>query len=105
MSILDSIARRAMIETCAVIHIANTRPTARPTDPKVGGHPAACSSAAHILTSLHCSVREPQDFICCKPHAAPTDHAFHHALGLLRHTDGSWFDEGEIGRASCRERV
>jgi pyruvate dehydrogenase E1 component len=99
MSVLDAIARRAMIQATAMIHIANHRPDARPTDPKVGGHPAACSSSAHILTALHCSVREPQDFIACKPHAAPIDHVLMAMLGLYNHPDFTWFTRAEIEAA------
>ena len=65
MSFLDAIARRAMIQTVASIHIANHRPDARRNDPKVGGHPAACASSAQILTALHCKVRGVSDFVCC----------------------------------------
>ncbi len=96
MSLLDQIARRATIQTCAMIHIANNRPDSLPTDPKVGGHPAACASSAHILTALHCSVREPQDFYCAKPHAAPLDHVLHAMLGLFRHKDkNTWMTAKE----------
>jgi pyruvate dehydrogenase E1 component len=99
MSILDRIARRAMIQSTAMIHIANDRPDARQTDPKVGGHPAACSSSAHILTALHCAVREPQDFIACKPHAAPIDHTLNALMGLFNHPDFTWFNRAEIEEA------
>ncbi len=99
MSVLDRIARRAMIQATAMIHIANHRPEARPTDPKVGGHPAACSSSAHILTALHCAVREPQDFIANKPHAAPIDHVLCGMLGLFNHPDFRWFTGPEIEAA------
>jgi len=96
MSVLDRIARRAMIQSAAMIHIANHRKDARPTDPKVGGHPAACSSCAHILTALHCAVRQPQDFIANKPHAAPIDHAIMGLLGIFNHPDFTWFTQAEI---------
>jgi pyruvate dehydrogenase E1 component len=99
MSVLDRIARRAMIQSTAMIHIANHRPDAKPTDPKVGGHPAACSSSAHILTALHCAVREPQDFVACKPHAAPIDHALLAMLSLFNHPDFTWFNQAEIEEA------
>ncbi len=103
--ILDRIARRALVHTAVMIHIANHRPEARKTDPKVGGHPASCSSSAHILTALHCEVREPHDFICCKPHAAPMDHTLQGLLGLLRHkNDGAWFEREEIEAVMHRLR-
>jgi pyruvate dehydrogenase E1 component len=97
MSPLDRIARRAMIQTAAMIHIANHRPDTRNTDPKVGGHPASCCSSAHILTALHCKVRTGHDFVCCKPHAAPLDHVLMGMLGLMRHPkQGQWFEQEEI---------
>jgi len=99
-AVLDRIARRAMIQTTAMIHIANHRKDARRTDPKVGGHPASCSSSTHILTALHCAVRSAHDFVCCKPHAAPLDHVLMAMLGLYRHApDGSWFDQVEVEQA------
>lgn len=105
MSVLDRIARRAMVQTTAMIHIANHRPDAHPTDPKVGGHPAACSSSAHLLTALHCGVRQPQDFIACKPHAAPLDHVLDAMLGLFN-TPGPefrWFTQEEM--EACLHRL
>lgn len=100
MSTLDRIARRAMIQTAAMIHIANHRPDAHKTDPKVGGHPASCASSAHILTALHCNVRTGHDFVCCKPHAAPLDHVLNAMLGLYRHPkQGEWFTQDEMEQA------
>lgn len=92
---LAAVARRAIAQTVAMIHQANHREDAQDTDPKVGGHPAACTSSAHILTALHAVVREPQDFVCCKPHASPMDHSLHHQMGLFAHADKSWFSEDE----------
>ncbi len=100
MSTLDRIARRATIQTAAMIHIANHRPDARKTDPKVGGHPASCASSAHILTALHCKVRTGHDFVCCKPHAAPLDHVLNGMMQLYRHPkQGEWFSQAEIEQA------
>jgi len=100
MTLLDSIARRATIQTIAMIHIANHRPDTQRTDPKVGGHPASCASSSHILTALHAKVRTPSDFVCCKPHAAPLDHVLHSMMGLYRHPDdGPWFNRDEIEAA------
>lgn len=103
MSVLDRIARRAMVQTTAMIHIANHRPEARVTDPKVGGHPAACSSSAHLLTALHCAVRQPQDFIACKPHAAPLDHVLNGLMGVFNHPDFRWMSREEI--EACLQRL
>ncbi|MGE3175571.1 MAG: pyruvate dehydrogenase [Planctomycetota bacterium] len=95
-ALIERIARRAFAHMVAMIHVANEREDADKTDPKVGGHPAACASSLDFLATLHLLVREPGDFVCCKPHASPVDHALHHALGLFRHHDsGEWFTEQE----------
>jgi len=90
-ALLSRIADRAFAQMVRMIWEANHRDDKRPGDPKVGGHPAACASSLHILGALHLAVREPGDYVCCKPHAAPMDHAYHHLLGLFRTED----DEGE----------
>tara|TARA_R110002126_G_scaffold23750_16_gene82996 strand:+ start:200 stop:3001 length:2802 start_codon:yes stop_codon:yes gene_type:complete len=95
-TLLDRIALRAFVQTTAMIHLANSRKDKRPGDPKVGGHPASCASSLHFMTALHLAVREPQDFVCCKPHAAPLDHSLHHLVGMFRHgRDGAWFTDEE----------
>ena len=86
-ALINKIARRAFAHMVAMIHVANDRENKRPGDPKVGGHPASCASCLHLLSALHLVVREPQDFICCKPHASPVDHALHHLIGLLKHNE------------------
>jgi pyruvate dehydrogenase E1 component len=102
--VLERITRRAFAHMIAMIHLANERPDADKTDPKVGGHPAACASSLDFLAALHLLVRRPGDFVCCKPHASPDDHALHHALGLFRHADGRWFDEAESEAVMARLR-
>ncbi|MEY4829052.1 MAG: pyruvate dehydrogenase component, partial [Planctomycetota bacterium] len=104
LALIDRITRRAFAHMVAMIHIANNRPDADRTDPKVGGHPAACASSLDFLSVLHLLVREPGDFVCCKPHASPVDHALNHALGLFRHADGRWFDEDEAEAVMHRLR-
>ncbi len=90
------ILERAFAQTMAMIHIANHRPDKRRGDPKVGGHPASCASSMHILGALHLVAREPQDFVCCKPHASPVDHTLHNLLQLFRReSDGHWFTPEE----------
>jgi len=64
-----AITRRALAQIVAMIHRANHRDDEAPGDPKVGGHPAACSSCLEILAALHLVVRDPDDYVCCKPHA------------------------------------
>lgn len=102
--LLERITRRAFAHMVAMIHVANHRDDADRTDPKVGGHPAACASCIDFLAALHLVVREPGDFVCCKPHASPADHALHHALGLFRHADGRWFGEAEAEAVMARLR-
>ena len=94
-ALIDQIARRAFAHMVAMIHIANHRADADKTDPKVGGHPAACASCLDFMAALHLVVRRPGDFICCKPHASPVDHSLHHAMALMRHPDGTWFETEE----------
>jgi len=103
--LLDRIAQRAFVQAMFMIHEANTRKDKEPGDPKVGGHPASCASALHILSALHLSVRQPQDFVCCKPHAAPMDHALHHLMQVFRHGDeGEWFSDDEAKGIMSRLR-
>ncbi len=95
-ALLTRILERAHAQTMAMIHIANHRSEKRRGDPKVGGHPASCASSMHILGALHLVAREPQDFVCCKPHASPVDHTLHNLLQLFRReSDGHWFTPEE----------
>ncbi len=102
-ALLTRIADRALAQMLAMIRIANDREKL-PGDPKVGGHPASCASSLHVLTALHLAARRPQDLVCCKPHASPMDHAFHHLLGLFRHPDGRWYEEREAKALMTRLR-
>ncbi len=103
-SVQERITFRAFVQAMAMIHLANTRKDKEPGDPKVGGHPAACASAMHTLAALHLDVRRPADFVCCKPHASPVDHALHHHLGLFRMDEYvDWFEGGkDSGRSYPR---
>jgi len=103
-ALIDKIARRAFAHMVAMIHIANHREDAEKSDPKVGGHPAACASSLDFMSALHLVVREPGDFICCKPHSSPVDHSLHHAMGLFRHPDGKWFDDEDAEAVMHRLR-
>ena len=88
----ERVTERAFAQMLAMIHLANNRKDKQPGDPKIGGHPASCASSIHLLSALHLVVREPQDYVCCKPHASPVDHALHHLMGLMKHTDKvNWF--------------
>ncbi|MBK9294260.1 MAG: pyruvate dehydrogenase [Oligoflexia bacterium] len=69
-----------------MIDIANHARQKDKTDPKVGGHPAACSSAMHILGALHLHVKGPFDHLAIKPHASPMDHSYNYLLkNLFKH--------------------
>lgn len=103
--LLERVVRRAFVQMVAMIYRANHRDDAAEGDPKTGGHPAACASCMEILAALHLLVREPGDYICCKPHASPTDHALQHLLGLFRHRDGSWFSAEESEAVMDRLRA
>ena len=95
-AVLTKVFERAFAQTMAMIHAANHRPDKRRGDPKVGGHPASCASSMHLLGALHLAARKPQDFVCCKPHASPVDHTFHHLLQLFRRErDGAWYGADE----------
>ncbi|MFT4538861.1 MAG: pyruvate dehydrogenase E1 component [Planctomycetota bacterium] len=108
-SVQERITHRAFVQAMTMIHLANDRKEKRPGDPKVGGHPASCASSMHLLAALHLEVREPEDFVCCKPHASPVDHALHHVLGLFKHNakvdafaaeqQEGWFTDEEAERA------
>ncbi|MCK6446840.1 MAG: pyruvate dehydrogenase [Planctomycetes bacterium] len=95
---IERITARAFAQTQYMIHVANTRKDKRPGDPKVGGHPASCASAMHVLAALHLFVRRPADFVCCKPHASPVDHSLHHLMQLFRRENGTYFTPAEQKR-------
>lgn len=82
--IVQRLARRALTLAVQMIHEANHRDDEQPGDPKVGGHPAACASSAHIQSTLRLAVMGPYDTMAVKPHASPMDHALNFLLGLFR---------------------
>jgi pyruvate dehydrogenase E1 component len=104
LAALDSIAHRALAQTAHMIWEANDRPDAETTDPKVGGHPAACTSSLHLCTALHLVARQPQDFWCAKPHLAPLDHTFHYHSRVFRTAQGDWMDDATAEGAMHRLR-
>ncbi len=99
---LGRLVRRAVVQSAHMIWAANQR-EGPPGEPKVGGHPAASASAAHILGALHLVVRSAADLVASKPHAAPMDHALHHLLGVF--ADGRrWLEEAESAAVLDRLR-
>lgn len=102
--ILNNIVKRAVYYSTQMIHIANNRDDIEKGDPKVGGHPAACSSSAHILGTLHLLSKGPFDHMAVKPHASPMDHSFGHLLKMFLHRDGRPFSEDEAKKVMTRLR-
>ncbi|MBX3016788.1 MAG: pyruvate dehydrogenase [Bdellovibrionaceae bacterium] len=70
-----------------MIYQANHRDDKEKGDPKVGGHVSASASALHILGALHLVTRTGFDHIANKPHASPSDHAYHYLLDLFLNQD------------------
>lgn len=81
--VLDRICSRVHYMTTQMIYLANHREEKEKGDPKVGGHPAACSSALHITGALHMIAKSGFDAIANKPHAAPVDHTWNYLLDLF----------------------
>ncbi len=104
VAVLQRIADRAFAQVMVMIHVANHRKDKRKGDPKVGGHPASCASSMHMLAALHLAVREPQDYVACKPHASPVDHTFHHLMQLFRDPEGNWLPVEEAKKVMTRLR-
>ena len=102
---IDSIFSRAHYLATQMIYQANIRKDKNKGDPKVGGHASASSSALHILGALHLFIRKGYDFICNKPHASPTDHAFHYLLDLFFNPDGTRLNKQEKNKAMMRLRA
>lgn len=88
-TVLESVARRAHYLATQMIYQANHREDKEKGDPKIGGHVSASASALHILGALHLVVRTGFDHIANKPHASPSDHAYHYLLDLLLKPDFS----------------
>lgn len=105
VALIERVARRAFVHATKMIWDANHRDDAQDGDPKVGGHPAACSSCVHIMSALHLGVRQPQDLIAVKPHASPVDHSLNHLLGFFHEPKGRrWLDPDEAKAVMPRLR-
>lgn len=91
--VLHSICDRALYIALQMIHKANHRPQKERGEPKVGGHPSACSSSQHILTAIHLVMRNPEDYFAFKPHISPMDHALNFLLHNFRDSEGTLFEE------------
>jgi len=87
--LLNQITDRAYWMALEMIHLANHRPQKEKGEPKVGGHPTACASSKHILAAIHLCMRKPEDYLACKPHISPMDHAFNFLLHNFRDKEGN----------------
>ncbi len=86
--VLNHIVDRAFFYALRMIDIANDREVKEKGEPKVGGHPSACASSQHILAAIHLVLREPEDYLACKPHVSPMDHALNYLLENFRDKEG-----------------
>ncbi len=103
--LIARIARRAFVYATRLIWEANHRDDVQPGDPKIGGHPASCSSCVHIMAALHLGVRRPADLIAVKPHASPTDHALNYMLRFMHEPYGrEWLDDDDMRAVMSRLR-
>lgn len=99
------LAHRALVLAVRMIDDANHRDDEEEGDPKVGGHPAACASCAHILTTLQLVSAGPFDTFAIKPHASPMNHALNFLLGTFREPGGRrWMSLEESQQAMTRLR-
>lgn len=87
--LLHRITDRAYWLALEMIHLANHRPQKEKGEPKVGGHPTACASSKHILAAIHLVMRKPEDYLACKPHISPMDHALNFLLHNFRDKEGN----------------
>ena len=82
LALLESIQRRVLWLSTAIVHHANhVRPN--PDQTKVGGHQASSASLVSILTALYFKYLQAGDRVAVKPHASPAYHAVQYLLGNL----------------------
>ncbi len=94
-TLLSKIIERVHAHAMNMIYLANHRDDVEKGDPKVGGHPTACSSALHLLSCLHLVAKNAQDFLAIKPHASPTDHSNNYLLRLFFEKDNSLMSDAK----------
>lgn len=105
VEIIERIARRAFVFSTRMIWEANHRDDVNEGDPKVGGHPAACSSCVHIMAALHLGVRRPEDLIAVKPHGSPVDHSLNYLMGFMHEPYGrAWLSDDDAKAVMSRLR-
>lgn len=96
---IDKICDRALYFSTQMIYMANNRKNKAKGDPKIGGHPSACSSYLHIAAALHLVMKTGFDHIAVKPHAAPMDHVFNYFMDLFLDKDLERFDDEKAKKA------
>ena len=85
LPLLERITARAFAQTMQMIHVANHRArTSAPAIPRWAGTRPPARARCTSSPRCTCVVREPQDYVCCKPHASPVDHSLHHLMRLFR---------------------
>jgi pyruvate dehydrogenase E1 component len=99
--LISKIARRVFAYATKMIYDANHREDINFGDPKVGGHPASCSSCVHIMSALHLGVREAADTFAIKPHASPNDHSLNYMLRLMHEypMGSKWISDEQMHQA------
>jgi pyruvate dehydrogenase E1 component len=103
--VIDRICSRVHYMTTQMIFLANHRDDKEKGDPKVGGHPAACSSSLHITGALHLLAKTGFDFIANKPHAAPVDHTYNYMLDLFFKEGAEKFSQEEADQIMTKLRA
>jgi pyruvate dehydrogenase E1 component len=82
LSLLESIQRRVLWLSTAIVHHANSvRPN--PDKTKIGGHQSSTASIVSILTALYFKYLHAGDRVAVKPHGSPAYHAVQYLLGNL----------------------
>ncbi len=79
---LESIQRRVLWLSTAMVHVANHRPPDG-SGIKVGGHQASSASMVSLMTALWFSALRAEDRVSVKPHASPVLHSINYLLGWL----------------------
>lgn len=79
---LESIERKLLWLSAAIVHHANHRPD-EGSGLKIGGHQASSASMVSLMTALWFSELEAADVVSVKPHASPVLHAINYLLGKL----------------------
>ncbi len=97
--LLNKVALRAHYLATQMISQANHRSDKQKGDPKIGGHPAACASALHIMGALHLVAKTGFDHIANKPHASPVDHSYNYLLNLFLKPDLNRLSQDEMNEA------